>query len=97
MRLDNNRAWRLGDNLLGDLAIVGEDDLVDVEGGLDGVGLVVDPLELLEGAALGLDTVGPRLIQGQGEREFVEEATYPQRYQMMDSTISQPTNTKMYL
>jgi hypothetical protein len=45
-------------NLLDDLAVVGEDNLVDMEGGLDGVGLVVDPLELLEGAALGLDTVG---------------------------------------
>jgi hypothetical protein len=44
-------------NLLDDLAVVGEDNLVDMEGGLDGVGLVVDPLELLEGAALRLDTV----------------------------------------
>ncbi len=67
MRLDHNRAWRLEDDLLDDLAIVGEDDLVDVEGGLDGVGLVVDPLELLEGAALGLDTVELGLIEAKAK------------------------------
>lgn len=48
---------RLINNLLHDLAIISKDDLVDLERGLDGVGLVVDPLELLEGAALGFDTV----------------------------------------
>jgi len=48
----------LGDNLLDDLAIVGNDDLVDLERGLDGVDLLVDPLELFEGTALGFDAVG---------------------------------------
>jgi hypothetical protein len=32
------------------------DHLLQVLGGLDGVGLLIDPLELLERAALGLNT-----------------------------------------
>lgn len=47
----------LSDNLLGDFAIVGKDDLVDLERGLDGIRLVVDPFELFDGAPLRLDTV----------------------------------------
>lgn len=39
------------------MALIVKDDLVDLEGSLDGVGLVVDPFELLEGTALGLDAV----------------------------------------
>lgn len=45
------------DDLLDNLAVVGNDDLVDLERSLDGVDLVVDPFELLEGTALGFDAV----------------------------------------
>ena len=45
-------------NLLGDLSVGLDNNLVDLEGGLDGAGLFVDPVQLLEGAALGLDAVG---------------------------------------
>ncbi len=85
-------------DLLGDLAVVGEDDLVDGLGGLDGVGLVVDPLELLEGTALGLDAGGGRgLVMDVSEKDESGGKTYPKKYQQADSTISQPTKTKMYL
>lgn len=47
-------------NLLCDLAIGLDDDLIHLEGGLDGLGLVVHPLELLEGPPLGLDTIWGR-------------------------------------
>ena len=44
-------------NLLGDLSVGLDNDLVGLEGGLDRAGLLVDPVQLLEGAALGLDAV----------------------------------------
>lgn len=55
---------RIGDlgrgihNLLRDLAVGLNNHLLDVLGGLDGLGLVVHPFELLEGSALGLDAGG---------------------------------------
>lgn len=52
---------------LGDLAVLGQHDRVDLERGLDGVGLVVDPLELLEGATLGLNT---KEVPGEGLNEI---------------------------
>jgi hypothetical protein len=42
-------------DLLSNGAVDLHHDLVDVQGGLDRMGLVVNPFELLEGAALGLD------------------------------------------
>lgn len=45
------------DHLLRHLAVGLHDHLVDLKGCLDGVRLVVDPFELFEGAALGLDAV----------------------------------------
>lgn len=47
---------------LNDGTIVSEDDLIDLERGLDGVGLVVDPVKLLEGAALGFNAVETRWL-----------------------------------
>lgn len=55
---------RIGDlgrginNLLRDLSVGLDHHLLDVLGGLDGLGLVVHPFELLEGSALGLDAEG---------------------------------------
>jgi hypothetical protein len=43
------------DNLLRHLSISLYNNLLDVLRGLDRLGLVVDPLKLLEGSALGLD------------------------------------------
>jgi hypothetical protein len=40
----------------GNRAILAEDDLLNLEGGLDGVGLIIDPFELLQCAAVGFDT-----------------------------------------
>lgn len=45
-------------DLLRDLSVGLYDHLLDMLGGLDGLGLVVDPLELLEGSTLGLDAKG---------------------------------------
>lgn len=89
----------LDHNLLSDLAILCEDDFVDFEGGLDGVGLVVDPLELLESTALGLDTVGNDVLVNAIKQYKPKQAAnaYPKRYQQMASITSQATNTKMYL
>lgn len=50
-------AGGFGNDLFCDLAIGLDNDLVDFDGGLDRLGLVVDPFELFEGTALGLDTV----------------------------------------
>lgn len=44
-------------DLLRDLAVSLDHDLVDLDRCLDGLRLVVDPLELLECTALGFDTV----------------------------------------
>lgn len=44
-------------DLLCNRAISLHDDLVDVKRGLDRVGLVVNPFELLKGTALGLDAL----------------------------------------
>ena len=79
------------------MAVSLDDDLFDLEGGLDGVRLVVDPFKLLESAALGFDTVVERVsrlsnIEYEGRRK-----TYPKKYQATVSTRSQPTKTKMYL
>jgi hypothetical protein len=46
----------IGFNLLSDGTILLHNDLVQAEGSLDGVGLLVHPLQFLEGTALGLDT-----------------------------------------
>lgn len=45
----------LGDNLLRNLSVGLDHYLVDLERGLDGLHLVVHPLELLEGTTLGFD------------------------------------------
>lgn len=50
-----NRNLKL--DLLCNSTIGSNDDLVDFERSLDGVGLVVDPFELFEGTSLRLDTV----------------------------------------
>lgn len=55
--IDSFVACFLSNDSLRHVAVGLDDDLLDLEGGLDGVGLVVDPFELLESAALGLDTV----------------------------------------
>lgn len=59
----------LDNNLLRNLAIVGENDLVDLERSLDGVGLVVNPFKLLDGAALRLDTIEITCQQGVEESQ----------------------------
>lgn len=46
----------IGFNLLSDGTIFLHNDLIQVEGSLDGVGLLVHPLQFLEGTALGLNT-----------------------------------------
>jgi hypothetical protein len=83
------------DNLLADGAVGLQHDLVDPLRGLDGVGLVVDPLELLKSAALGLDA-GNGLARWLLERnKIVVSGTgaYQKKYHRMASTTSQPTNT----
>lgn len=52
-----NSASFVTDNLFGDLAIGLDHNLIDLEGGLDWLGLVIHPLKLLEGSTLGFDTV----------------------------------------
>lgn len=47
----------LSNDLLGNLSVSLHDDLVDLLRRLDRFGLIVDPLELLESATLGLDAV----------------------------------------
>jgi hypothetical protein len=47
----------VGDNLPRDSTAGLDEDLVDAERRLHGVGLVVNPLELLGGSALAFDTV----------------------------------------
>lgn len=46
------------DDLLRDLSVGLNDHLLDLLRSLDGLGLVIHPLELLEGSALGLDAGG---------------------------------------
>lgn len=81
----------LGD-LLGNGTVGLDDDLVDVEGGLDGLGLLVDPFELFEGTTLRFDTVTVMLVP------FLMESgrtvAYPNMYQQAVSIKSHPTNTQ---
>lgn len=51
----------LSNDSFGHMAVGLDDDLFDFEGGLDGVGLVVDPFELLESTPLGFDTIVERV------------------------------------
>ena len=58
------------DNLLGNDTIASDQHLVDVERGLDWVGLVVDPLEFFQSTALGLDTV----LGGKSVRQMIKQS-----------------------
>lgn len=50
------------DNLLRDRSVGLDDDLLHVLRSLDGLGLVVHPLKLLESSALGLDAGGSNIL-----------------------------------
>lgn len=54
---DANGLRIIGD-LLGDATVSLDDDLLDMQRGLDGLGLLVDPFEFFEGTALRFDTGG---------------------------------------
>lgn len=59
---------RISLDLLSDGTILLHNNLVQAEGSLDGVGLLVHPLELLESTALGLDTGGIESVSTNSER-----------------------------
>ncbi len=59
---------RIGLDLLSDGTILLYNNLVQFEGSLDGVGLLVHPLELLEGTALGLETGAIESVSTNSER-----------------------------
>jgi hypothetical protein len=48
-------------NFLGNGAILLKNNLVHIEGSLDGVGLLVNPLQLFQSSAVGFDTVVSRV------------------------------------
>lgn len=88
-------------NLLCDLSVGLNNHLLDLLRSLDRLGLVVYPLELLEGSALGLDAGGVIYQHQRNETLFGGRGggggTYQKRYHKMASIISQPTKMKMYL
>lgn len=76
-------------NLLRDLAISLDDHLIDLKRCLDGVFLLVHPLELLEGSALRLDAFRPLAMQPVNNKK--SWGTHQNKYHRILSTISQPT------
>ena len=73
-------------DLLDDVSIGLDNNLVDLERGLDGLGLLVNPLEFLQRTTLGFDTIRVRIAPRK-----TGKSTYPNRYQQRDSNKSQPT------
>lgn len=82
----SNAAW-LELDLLGDSAVPLNEHLVDLEGRLDGIGLIVNPSELLKGTSLGFDTIC------QLRPSDPDWKTHPKKYHAADSMTSHPTKT----
>jgi hypothetical protein len=79
-------------HLLRDLAIGLDDNLVNMQRGLDGVWLFIDVLKLLQSTALRLDAESEdKLASRCNNQAAVRMGTHQKRYQRMLSRISQPT------
>ena len=83
----------LSHDLLRDTSIGLNDNIFNLERRLDRSGLLIDPVELFERSALGLNTVSDQQVL----RRRSNGGAYQKIYHITDSKTSQPTKTQIYL